>query len=247
MNGPSTPQRNPQSAAARFDRTFIEDHDLLERYLSGKLPFKGARDLEHWCREHPEYLQELNLAERTHAGLRLLEASGRPQDLGEPRPPWWKTPYFSIGAGVVAFFSLVGFWALFGKYVFLNDRLADARAQLSRGSMVPATAASERRISPERAPGTERAQFTLDHKDPEFVNLRIDMSYSRQERFRVEVDKQDQGRALVINDLAKDSNGDLKVSFNTSALAGGKYAISIEALPFRGAPIAEGWLTMNVR
>jgi len=159
MNGPSTSQRNAQSAAVRFDRKFIEEHGLLERYLNGKLPFKGARDLEEWCREHPEYLQELNLAERTHASLRLLEASGRPQDLGEPRPPWWRTPYFSVGAGVVAFCSLVGFWALFGKYEFLNDRLADARAQLSQGSMVPATAERERRISPDRAPGIDRALF----------------------------------------------------------------------------------------
>src|ERR1700720_4553919 len=39
--------------AARFDAKFIEDHKLLDRYLEGKLPPKGARDLENWCRANP--------------------------------------------------------------------------------------------------------------------------------------------------------------------------------------------------
>ena len=76
----------------RFDAKFIEDHKLIERYLENKLPFKGARDLENWCRAHPEYLNDLKLAERAQASLKLLEASGQPQDLREPKPPWWKIP-----------------------------------------------------------------------------------------------------------------------------------------------------------
>ena len=90
-NGKSPP------VSPRFDRKFIEDHKLVERYLENKLPFKGARDLENWCRAHPDYLNELKLSERAHASLKLLEASGRPQDLREPKPPWWKTIYVLIG------------------------------------------------------------------------------------------------------------------------------------------------------
>ncbi len=63
------------------------------------MPFKGARDLEKWCRAHPDYLDELKLSERAHASLKLLEASGKPQDLGEPKPPWWKSIYLLIGFG----------------------------------------------------------------------------------------------------------------------------------------------------
>ena len=67
--------------APRFDAKFIEDHQLIERYLQNKLPSKGARDLENWCRANPEYLEGLNLPERTQASLKLLEASGKPVDL----------------------------------------------------------------------------------------------------------------------------------------------------------------------
>ena len=97
MNARTISGGNPQTAPPRFDRKFIEDHKLIERYLENKLPFKGARDLENWCRAHPEYLNELKLSERAQASLKLLEASGQPQDLREPEPPWWKAVYVLIG------------------------------------------------------------------------------------------------------------------------------------------------------
>src|ERR1700722_15493560 len=58
----------------RMDRQFIRDHRSVERYLSGRLPPKGALDFEQFCRTHPELLDELALGERVHAALRLLEA-----------------------------------------------------------------------------------------------------------------------------------------------------------------------------
>ena len=101
------PAGKPQPVSPRFDKKFIEDHKLVERYLENKLPFKGARDLEQWCRAHPDYLNELKLSERAHASLKLLEASGRPQDLGEPKPPWWKSIYLLIGLAAFAFVCLI--------------------------------------------------------------------------------------------------------------------------------------------
>ncbi len=112
MNVRPISQGNPQTAPPRFDRKFIEDHQLVERYLENKLPLKGARDLENWCRANPDYLTELKLSERAQTSLKLLEASGRLVDLQEPQPPWWKTIHVLIGLTVVAFLSLVAFWAL---------------------------------------------------------------------------------------------------------------------------------------
>ncbi len=42
-----SPEKTPPPPPPRFDRKFIEDHKLVERYLENKLPFKGARDLEN--------------------------------------------------------------------------------------------------------------------------------------------------------------------------------------------------------
>jgi hypothetical protein len=65
-------------------------------------------------------------------------------------------------------------------------------------------------------------------------------------QFRLFVDKKDQGRALILNDLLKDSNGELRMTVNSTGLAAGIYNVRIEALPDRGIPIPVGWLLLDV-
>lgn len=232
----------------RFDRKFIEDHKLLERYLEGKLPFKGARDLENWCRANPEYLSGLRVSERAQASLKLLEAAGQSVDLREPTPPWWKSIYLLAGLGAAAFVSLVAFWALFGKYVLLEHKLDDTQALMSRGSLVQP--ASERAVSiaPDHAAGIDHARIVVNHGVPELLDVHIDLNYTNKlTQFRMIVDKQDQGRALVLNNLLKDSNGELRMTLNSTGLSQGIYSARLEALVFKGSPMAVGWLILEVR
>jgi hypothetical protein len=248
MNARTISQENPQTAPPRFDRKFIEDHKLVERYLESKLPFKGARDLENWCRAHPEYLNELKLSDRAQASLKLLEASGQPQDLREPQPPWWKSIYALIGVSVFAFLCLVAFWALFGKYELLRSQLEDTRASVNRGSLVQPASSREIYVAPDRAPGIDRSRVVVSRSTPLLMDLHIDMSYTnKQMQFRMLVDKQDQGRALVLENLFKDSNGELRMTLNSTGLAAGIYNARIEALPPRGSPIPIGWMILEVQ
>jgi hypothetical protein len=241
-------QGNPQTAPPRFDRKFIEDHKLIERYLENKLPFKGARDLENWCRAHPDYLNELKLSERAQTSLKLLEASGQPLDLREPQPPWWKTIHVLIGLGVVAALSLIAFWAVLGKYVLLRGELDDTRSLMNRGSLVQPATSVELRVSPDRAPGVDHARIVVTRAAPQLMDVHIDLGYTNKlAQFRMFVDKKDQGRALILNDLLKDSNGELRMTLNSTGLSVGIYNVRIEALPFRGSPIPIGWLILDVR
>jgi len=254
---PESPE-SPKAAAAasgagaaapispRFDRKFIEDHQLMERYLTNKLPMKGARDLENWCRENPLYLEELQLEVRAQASLKLLEASGKPMDLAEPVLPWWKHLYFHIGLGVVAALSLLAFMVLFAKFVLIRGQLEDAQSAAKHGALLPPTSLSAMRLEPDRAPGINHAKFAVNHAMPAMVDLKINMSFTKLNDFKVVLEKQEQGRALVIEHLMKDSNGDLRITFNTSGLSVGSYNIRIDGLPFRGEPIGMGWLILDV-
>jgi hypothetical protein len=251
MNARTITQGKPAGKSApvspRFDRKFIEDHKLLERYLENKLPFKGARDLEQWCRAHPDYLNELKLSERAHASLKLLEASGRPQDLGEPTPPWWKSIYLLIGLAALAFVCLVAFWSLAGKYALLQGKLEDTKRVISQGSLVQPATEKAVYISPDHAPGIDHARIKLSRAAPLLMDVHIDLGYTQKLlQFRMFVDKQDQGRALVLNNLLKDSNGELRLTLNSTGLSAGIYTVRIEALPPRGIPIAVGWLILEV-
>ena len=247
MNARTISQVNQQTAPPRFDRKFIEDHKLVERYLENKLPFKGARDLENWCRANPDFLNELKLSERAHSSLKLLEASGQPQDLSEPKPPWWKSIYVPIGLGVAAFLCLVAFWVLFGKYMLLRGELADTKTLMNQGTLVQPATMREIVVTPDHAPGINRARITLSRSAPLLMDVRIDLSYTEKlMQFRMFVDKQDQGRALVLNNLLKDSNGELRMTLNSTGLSAGIYTVRIEALPPRGIPIPVGWLLLDV-
>jgi hypothetical protein len=249
MNARTLSQGNQQTSP-RFDRKFIEDHRLVERYLTNQLPLKGARDLENWCRAHPEYLNELQLSERAQTSLKLLEASGRPQDLGEPQPPWWKTPYVLIGLATATVFCLIAFWALFGKYELLRGELEDTRTLITQGPLVQPATTREIHVAPDHAPGIDRARIITNRSEPELMNLHIDLGYTNKlSQFRLIVDKKDQGRALLLNNLLKDSNGELTMTLNSTGLAAGIYTARIEALPFRGSgsPIPVGWLILEVR
>jgi hypothetical protein len=248
MSARTISQGNPQTAPPRFDRKFIEDHKLIERYLENKLPFKGARDLENWCRAHPDYLNELKLSERAQTSLKLLEASGQPLDLREPQPPWWKTIQVLIGLSVVTALSLIAFWALLGKYVLLGGELDDTRHLMNQGSLVQPATNRELRVSPDRAPGVDHARIVVTRAAPQLMDVHIDLGYTdKLTEFRLFVDKKDQGRALILNNLLKDSNGELRMTLNSTGLSLGIYNVRIEALPFRGSPIPIGWLILDVR
>lgn len=248
MNARTVTRGNPQPAPPRFDQKFIEDHKLVERYLENKLPFKGARDLENWCRAHPEYLNGLHLSERAQSSLKLLEASGQPLDLQEPQPPWWKSIYVPITLSVVAFLSLVAFWALFGKYEGLRGQLEDTRTLMTQGSLVQPATESTQLVSPDRAPGIDRARIVVNRSAPQLMDVHIDLNYTNKlVQFRLFVDKKDQGRALILNNVVKDSNGELRMTLNSTGLAAGIYNVRIEALPPRGSPIPLGWLILEVR
>jgi hypothetical protein len=248
MNARTILQGNPPTAPQRFDRKFIEEHKLVERYLEGKLPFRGARDLENWCRLNPEYLNELKLSERAHTTLKLLEASGQPQDLGEPRPPWWKTIHALIGVSALALASLVAFWVLFGKYHALSAKLDDTRNLIARGSLVQPATETNVYLSPDHESGIDRARVIVNSKAPLLMDMHIDLGYTKTlAEFRVVVDKKDQGRALVVNNLLKDSNGELRMTLNSTGLGVGIYTIRIDALPPHGGPVEVGWLILDVR
>jgi hypothetical protein len=249
MNAPSTHALKPApgvQTAPRFDRKFIEEHRIFERYLDGELPPKGAREFEVWCQANPRFLAEKKLVERARASLDLLHASGRPADLSEPTPAWWRTVYVPIALAVLALASLAALLGLFTKYVTLGGELERSRTLANQGSLSAPSAARNLVLAPDRAPGIGAATVKLSRGAAQLLELHIDMAYSHETQFRVIVDKRDQGRALVIDRMLKDSNNELKIALNTSGLAGGKYDVRIEALPPRGDPNPTGWLVLDV-
>ena len=75
----AAPATAATAAAPSMDRDFIARNQIVERYLSGRLPLKAATEFERFCRDNPKLLDEIGLPETVNAGLRLLEAGGNPE------------------------------------------------------------------------------------------------------------------------------------------------------------------------
>src|SRR5262245_56481491 len=94
--------------APAMDREFIIKNQIVERYLAGRLPPKGVTDFEKLIRSRPQLIEELGLAEKVNAGLRLLDAAGVAEPWAEKPKSFWQNPAFTFGAAGAAIAAAVG-------------------------------------------------------------------------------------------------------------------------------------------
>jgi hypothetical protein len=232
--------------SAPMDRDFIARNQVVERYMSGRLPLKGATDFERFCSEHPELLDEIGLPERVNAGLRLLEASGKPEPWQEKAKPRWQRPEVTIGlaAGV----AVLGLTLLMvgGNNAGKSNQIAALKKQMLEQALDPATSIREIRVLPSRSGASNTPAITIGGGAAQLADLKIDESRSQFHSFRVTIDRIDQGRVAVITNLNKDSNGNLRLALNSSALGPGAYQFTIEGITWRGDTEPDSWVTVGV-
>ncbi|HTV51004.1 MAG TPA: hypothetical protein VME21_07445 [Steroidobacteraceae bacterium] len=231
-----------------MDRDFIARNQIIERYLSGKLPLKGATEFERFCKAHPELLDELGLPERVHAGLRLLEASGKPEPWQETPRRWWERPQVPIVLGLVALILLGSTLLLARASTQRAQRIEALGKQVADQPLDPATTTRTIRILPSHDGATSSPAVVIGGGGQvQLADLKIDMSHSPYREFRVTIDRVDQGRVAIIHNLLKDSNGHLRIAINSSALGPGLYQFTIEGLTWRGDPEPDSWVTIGVQ
>jgi hypothetical protein len=229
-----------------MDRDFIARNQVVERYLSGRLPLKGATDFERFCRQHPEILDEIGLPERVNAGLRLLEASGKPEPWHEPARPLWQKPPVILGLAVAVVILALTLVVAWGATVTRDHQIAALEKQAYERALDPATSTREIRLLPSRAGASATPAITIGGHNAQLADFKIDESRSPYHSFRVTIDRIDQGRVGVITNLTKDSNGHLRIALNSSALGPGNYQLTIEGIGWRGEPEPDSWITIGI-
>jgi hypothetical protein len=234
-------------ASHAMDREFIERNQIVERYLAGRLPLKGAQDFELFCRQNPQLLDELGLSARVHQGLRLLEAGGIALPW-EPEPPaWWaKLPIF-VGLAVAA--AALGVLALVldSRLGQRSHELAVTQQRVLDQPLEPATSTGQFPIVPSRTAPSRIPVAVIGGSQTQMAEFKIDMSWSKYTAYRVIVDRIDQGRVGVLYNQLRDSNGIVRLSLNSSALGPGDYQITLDGLTPYGDVIPQAWTTIGIR
>ena len=245
--GASTPATTaPAAATPPMDRDFIARNQVVERYLSGRLPLKGATDFERFCHDHPQLLDDIGLPERVNAGLRLLEASGKPEPWQESARPAWQKPQFTLALAIGVALLIVALVIVAAGSAAKNQRIIALQKQATERALDPATSTREIRLLPSRAGASNSPAIVIGGGAVQLADLRIDESRSPYHAFRVTIDRIDQGRVAIIGNLAKDSNGHLRLALNSSALGPGNYQLTLEGLDWRGDPQPDSWVTIGI-
>ncbi len=232
--------------SAPMDRDFIARNQVVERYLSGRLPLKGATDFERFCHEHPELLDDIGLPERVNAGLRLLEAAGKPEPWQEAPRPLWQKPMVTLGLAAATAVFGIGLAIATGTATSMSHKIAELQKQATEQALDPATSTRSIRLMPSRSGASNAPAIIIGGGKAELADLKIDESRSQYYVFRVTIDRIDQGRVGVITNLAKDSNGHLRIALNSSALGPGNYQLTLEGLDRHGDPQPDSWITIGV-
>jgi len=247
---PVQPAAAPTAATAvpaPMDRDFIARNQVIERYLSGRLPLKGATDFERFCHQHPELLDEIGLTDRVHAGVRLLEASGKPEPWQEAARPVWHRPQLIPGLAAAVLVLGAALAIVAGGSSAKSHRITALQKQAFERALDPATSTREIRLLPSRSGASNTPAITIGGGSTQLADFKIDESRSPYHSFRVTIDRIDQGRVGVITNLAKDSNGHLRIALNSSALGPGNYQLTIEGLNWHGDPEPDSWITIGVQ
>jgi len=231
---------------AAMDRDFIVRNQIVERYLAGRLPLKGAQDFERYCREHPDLLDGIGLTERLNAALRLIEAGGRaPPWEARPKPWWEKLPVLlglvglALGLGITAL-------VLAGKLAANQHSLSSLQRQLATRALDPALSTRSVPMEPSRQGPPAHSLATIGGGRAELADLKINMAWAQFASFRVIIDRVDQGRVGIIYNAMRDSNGLLHLGLNSSALGPGDYLMTIQGLTWRGEPVPTAWATITI-
>jgi hypothetical protein len=72
------------------------------------------------------------------------------------------------------------------------------------------------------------------------------VSWSKFNFFTVTVTRVDQGLVAVLTNLARDSNGHVRLALNSSALGRGDYLVQVEGLDMRMATQTQGWARFTI-
>lgn len=153
--------------------------------------------------------------------------------MNEENPRWLvilQQPRALAGAaGLILLLVLALCWTAW-RWNIASDRLEILQQQAAEGFLRPPSSTRTLRIDPRASQIASIDAGGL----PQRIDLLIAARTDRYDQFRVSLLREDGTALLHAERLARDSNGDLRLSFNSTLLPDGRYVIRIEGHTWRG-------------
>jgi hypothetical protein len=162
--------------------------------------------------------------------------------------PWWQRPVaVATLAGLAALLLILSITSQVGVR---RERVAAAAlaARLKTATLRAPTRDRSLRIVPNPRSWSAAPDATIAWPEPpELIELFMPVGYSRYRVFAVTIDKTDQGRMMVLQRVTPDSNGDLRISLNSSAFGPGEYRLRLQGYTWQGRRVDAGCVRLRIK
>jgi hypothetical protein len=180
--------------------------------------------------------------------LALPPPPGPPLPVEEIVLAWWQKPVAVASLAAVAVLLLV--LGVASQLHARRDRALAAELETRVKTLTLRASTAERalRIEPNPRSWSAAPDATIAWPEPPLMlELYLPVAYSEFTSFAVTLDKVNQGRMLVVQRMMPDSNRELRLSLNSSALGPGEYRIRIEGYNWRGQRADAGWVRLVIK
>ena len=259
-----------------MDRKYIENEHVVDRYLSGDLTVREARDFEKFCLDNPAFLQALPIPVRlkTRLSRRPIEGSEtgvfdaipssvtraameEVDDGFDPEEAREEMRRSSSGGGasrvvvlalLVALVGAIAAAVIFGLQAnSLSQQLNGTKKELTATQMQAPGSVQRYKLQMVKAK-PEQPTFALGWlTPPQLLDISIDATEGKMTQFQITIDKADGVRVMQLKRLMRDSNKEVRFSLNSSAFGPGDYLVKVEGYNWRGQTQEVGWLMLGLK
>jgi len=224
--------RRRRTEPTRQERAMDTRHQTLRltaaRYIAGSLTAEERQQFEAGIRAQPGLVAELGIDEQLQCALQLLDGG----EVGR-RLPWWRTPaacFTALGTAAVLAIALgVVLW----RWDMAVDRQRVLEAQAEQRFLAPTSGSETLKIDPQAL----QRYSVSGAASASRIELHIAMRTLKFNQFRVNLARGDGTFVAQANRLVRDSNGNLRLAFNSSLLPAGDYELRVEGLTWRGEAV----------
>jgi hypothetical protein len=257
-----------------MDRKYIEAEHIVDRYLSGDLTVREAREFEQYCLDHPDALRAMPIPVRLKARLArrpaqdsetgvfkaipssathaAIEASDEGFDVEEEERQYSRMPAAggnrTVLIGLV--FALLAAVAGVIAYGVQSNSLSKQVRTLQRAAQeTQMQAAGSTRVYRTQLVRGKPAAPTLNvgwMMPPQWMDVYVDVSEGKYNQFMITIEKVDSGLVMQLRRVARDSNRELRFTLNSSAFGPGSYLVRVDGYNWRGQTESVGWMMLGL-
>ena len=223
-----------------MDLKLIEEKQVVERYLLGRLSPPEAKFFEQLIRKSPELADQLGLPEALRRTMQLLDDTGH--EWREQQPRLWQRAWFpaALAAALVVALALAVLATLARREA--TARYNALRDTVEQGLLLPPTRSQTFNVAPGR-PREQMPTYVIGTRaSPTLAELHIDLGYVPGNLFKVQIKGADGTYWGRLDNLVRDSNNDVRLGLNSGAFD----IVEVEAVNLRGDGVPAGSFRIRI-